>query len=283
MATLFWSGVLGWQASYAPPDSEKRQCEEAAAKGGHKTEECKTLWERTTTDPVAFFTFCLVIFTGGLTVSTILLWRAGERQIAVTKQSADAAEVAASAAKRSVDHAENSLVTTQRAFVFLKTMESDIAVTVLPDTQERVVVGYTLNPIWQNYGTTPALNCAGNCGSYWVGTNLYSEDTVFKDQPTDSPSQGFSMIGPGGNVRGGDMNIGVQLLIEVWEQRMRLFVFSKIEYDDIFPSSPRHETTYCAEVVLLRDPEYFCRGVLAETDRKDFFRYAVFNRLTRNK
>jgi hypothetical protein len=85
IATALWIGVLGWQASYAPTDSEKRQCEETARKSGHKTEECKTLWEKTTTDPVAFFTFWLVIFTGVLGASTVLLWRAGVRQAELTQ------------------------------------------------------------------------------------------------------------------------------------------------------------------------------------------------------
>jgi hypothetical protein len=77
IATTLWIVVLGWQASYAPTDSEKRQCEETARKSGHKTEECKTIWEKTTTDPVAFFTFVLSISTIGL---WIVAWRSGVRQ-----------------------------------------------------------------------------------------------------------------------------------------------------------------------------------------------------------
>jgi hypothetical protein len=87
VATVLWIGVLGWQASYTPTDSEKRQCEEAATKAGHKAEECKTLWQRTTSDPVAFFTFWLVVSTVGLGVSTVLLWRAGEKQLRHARRS----------------------------------------------------------------------------------------------------------------------------------------------------------------------------------------------------
>ncbi|MEA2818909.1 MAG: hypothetical protein QOJ86_913 [Bradyrhizobium sp.] len=87
VATVLWTGVLGWQASYAPTDNEKRQCEEAAHKSGHKSEECKTLWERTTSDPVAFFTFWLVVSTIGLGISTVLLWRAGEKQLRHARRS----------------------------------------------------------------------------------------------------------------------------------------------------------------------------------------------------
>jgi hypothetical protein len=74
IATVFWIGILGWQAAYAPTEVEKQKCYEAAETAGHKSEECKTLWERTTSDPVAFFTLWLVIFTGVLAVSTIGLW-----------------------------------------------------------------------------------------------------------------------------------------------------------------------------------------------------------------
>ncbi len=84
IATIFWVGVLGWQASYAPTEVEKQHCYESAQKSGHKAEECKSLWEKATTDPVAFFTLWLVISTVGLGVSTVLLWRdtkrSGERQ-----------------------------------------------------------------------------------------------------------------------------------------------------------------------------------------------------------
>jgi hypothetical protein len=82
--------VLGWQAAYAPTDAQKQECYDTAEKEGHKSEECKTLWEKATSDPVAFFTLWLVIFRGGLTVSTILLWLAGERQIEFLRESSEA-------------------------------------------------------------------------------------------------------------------------------------------------------------------------------------------------
>jgi hypothetical protein len=94
IATLFWIGILGWQAAYAPTEVEKQKCYEAAQQSGHKSEECKTIWERTTSDPVAFFTFWLVISTVGLGISTVMLWLAGEKQyrharIASIRQSRD--------------------------------------------------------------------------------------------------------------------------------------------------------------------------------------------------
>jgi hypothetical protein len=98
IATVFWIAVLGWQAAYAPTEIEKQKCYDTAQQSGHKSEECKSLWERTTSDPVAFFTFWLVIFTAVLGGSTILLYFTGEKQISVARQSADAATKAAEAA-----------------------------------------------------------------------------------------------------------------------------------------------------------------------------------------
>src|SRR5579864_3041457 len=87
IATLFWIAVLGWQAAYAPTDAEKQKCYETTEKSGHKTEECKTFWERTTSDPIAFFTFWLFVSTVGLGVSTVMLWLAGEKQFRHSRRS----------------------------------------------------------------------------------------------------------------------------------------------------------------------------------------------------
>jgi hypothetical protein len=97
IATVFWAAVLGWQAAYAPTDSEKQKCHEAAERSGHKGEECKTLWERTTSDPVAFFTFWLSISTIGLWIVT---WQSGKRQSKDMTESIDVAERALVAGER---------------------------------------------------------------------------------------------------------------------------------------------------------------------------------------
>jgi hypothetical protein len=124
IATAFWACVLGWQAANAPTDAEKQKCYESAEKSGHRTEECKTLWERTTSDPVAFFTFWLVVSTIGLGISTILLWRAGEKQFRHARRSSvtQSRDMQASiaAAKSSVDLARQEFVATHRPRVILR-------------------------------------------------------------------------------------------------------------------------------------------------------------------
>jgi hypothetical protein len=87
IATVFWTAILGWQAAYAPTDAEKQKCYDSAEQSGHNREECKSIWERTTSDPVAFFTFWLVVSTIGLGISTLMLWVAGEKQFRHARRS----------------------------------------------------------------------------------------------------------------------------------------------------------------------------------------------------
>jgi hypothetical protein len=157
LATIFWIGVLGWQAAYAPTEIEKRQCEETAAKSGHKTEECKTLWERTTSDPVAFFTFWRVVFTGGLTVSIVLLWRAGERQIELVREgsAAQSRDMQASigASQRTADAAMLT-VGAERAWMIYE----DLPIIGIKDSPiNGRDIGLSAKPVWKNMGRSPAL------------------------------------------------------------------------------------------------------------------------------
>lgn len=93
LATLFWIGVLGWQSSYGPANKQADECYEAAKRAGIKADECKSFWERTTSDPTAAFTAGIFIFNIVLGLSTVALWR-------VTGRSTDIAERAFSDLER---------------------------------------------------------------------------------------------------------------------------------------------------------------------------------------
>jgi hypothetical protein len=113
-ASIFWTFVLGWQAAYAPTDLEKQECRESANKAGYKTEECKSLWERTTSDPVAFFTLVLSISTIGLWIATVL----GSR-----RQSGDMETVASIAEKQlSISALQTDIQKKQHAVTRIQTL-----------------------------------------------------------------------------------------------------------------------------------------------------------------
>jgi hypothetical protein len=92
VASIFWIAVLVWATSYVPTDPEKAACYHSAEKSGRSTEECKSFWEKTTSDPVAMFTLVLAVSTIGLWSATIFLYRTGEKQIGISSQVADLAE-----------------------------------------------------------------------------------------------------------------------------------------------------------------------------------------------
>lgn len=86
IGALFWIPVLGWQASYSPTERQKEECYETAKKTGHKADECKSFWEKVTSDPIALFNLILAFSTVGLWVATISLSRASTNQIKLARE-----------------------------------------------------------------------------------------------------------------------------------------------------------------------------------------------------
>jgi hypothetical protein len=146
-ATLLWICALGWQASYAPTEREKEACYQASKQAAGKTEDCKTLWEKTTTDPVAFFTFVLAISTGGLWLATIGLYIAGRKQI-------DVAQISA-----------NALLDAERPHVLVKDITLS-GLQVTPDEYGQIAVSLSYG--FQNFGKSPAF-LAGITLHLWRG------------------------------------------------------------------------------------------------------------------
>jgi hypothetical protein len=138
LATCVWIVLVGWLESYTPTEAEKNKCYEQAHQSGHKSEECKTLWERTTTDPVALFTFVLAVSTVGLWIATIALYRAGEKQLR---------------------HLEGTSRRQLRAYVYVE----DVSI---------LYANSEWNPNFrikiQNFGQTPAYEVKNNCSTSLV-------------------------------------------------------------------------------------------------------------------
>jgi hypothetical protein len=86
LATIFWIAVLGWVTSFQSTPQEQEACYQSAAKSGRDTSECKTFWEKTTSEPVAFFSLVLAFSTVGMWLATIGLYRSAEKQIRTSRQ-----------------------------------------------------------------------------------------------------------------------------------------------------------------------------------------------------
>jgi hypothetical protein len=232
IATVFWIGVLGWQAAYAPSEIEKRKCEESAHKSGHKSEECKTLWERTTSDPVAFFTFWLVVSTIGLGVSTVLLWRAGEKQYrhartAAFRQSRDmreslrVAEKSADVGLAAINLSEGTAERQLRAYITGKE-----AVIFAKDTDCRIHLKFV------NSGQTPAYKF--QC---WY---KFAVRPLMDAPPFDNVGSpvGGSILGAGDHnyiIR--EFSITPEEKEAIREGWLGIFVWGRVIYQDAFRNS----------------------------------------------
>ena len=139
-------GSFVWGILYVPPQqyaANNHQPDNAAPQQEHEN----GFWEKTSDDPVAYFTLWLVGFTGVLAVSTIGLWivtwRASVAQARDMKASIAASEKAA-------DIARDAMIAGERAFVFATGhtpfWELDPATNLYH---------WRFRPTWQNSGDTP--------------------------------------------------------------------------------------------------------------------------------
>jgi hypothetical protein len=217
MATVFWTGILGWQAAYTPSEMEKRQCEERGRASNQKTEECKTFWERTTSDPVAFFTFWLVVSTVGLSISTVLLWLAGEKQLRLSSQTA---------------------MRQLRAYVTVDSFHID---------RTREPDGKIINIIqvkWKNTGLTPTRRLLLSVN--WEGfTGALKPEFLFPN----SPQILAGLIGPGQIMNAQALPIPNASIDLFCRPPNELFVWGWAEYNDAFAETPRRRTEFCVRML----------------------------------
>jgi len=170
---------------------------------------------------VGSFTGFLVVATVMLWLSTHKLWKAGERQIAV--------------AKRAADVAEQSLVSTQRAFVFVRGFNG-IAL-----TDNQIVCLWKIWPIWENSGTTPSRHLFNHV-SWRKFVGEMPADFNFPDvqQPRTIQEQTRLFLGPKATINGETVAIPTADLLESAAGTARVYVWGWAEYDDVFSDTNAH-------------------------------------------
>jgi hypothetical protein len=163
---VFAVGVLVASSFVAPP---QRGTEHSTGAQKSTKEDVKHgFWEKTADDPVAYFTLWMVAFTGvlavstvGLGIATVFLWRAGEKQIAVARD-------AANAATRQARAAESALFAVEIPYLYIVvkshavTVENYAIKKIGTMNAEGIVIdeGYDFSDVitfcFDNVGRTPA-------------------------------------------------------------------------------------------------------------------------------
>lgn len=195
------------------------------------------LWERTKTDPVAFFTFMLAIFSGGLlAVAGLQIW--------LLVRAEDVSRAAVSAAEKSADVARTALISTQRAFLFPNMFEVHV-----------INNDILIMPQWKNSGNTPA-NPVINYVNWMTLAGEPPTDFTYPDLAADGsalPEKKGGIIfymGPQTTSYAEPLKIPVATMGQVKDGRLRLFIWGWIQYRDIVDNTAVHRTEFCNEVVV---------------------------------
>jgi hypothetical protein len=190
---------------------------------------------------IAVFTLGLLIFTGLLWRSTDKLWLAGEKQIAVTKDSVDVARLAALTSER-------ALTVVERAFLAI----SDLNVSTIG--QHGKIVDYRININVINSGRTPARNYISLVNLVVFDGDI-PQDFRFPDRSHDDILGSGTTIGPQSRTYF-QIDFFIQDAIDVFEGRKQALIYGWLEYDDIFSDSARHRTEFCIRLYVYADPRH---------------------------
>jgi hypothetical protein len=165
------------------------------------------------------------------------------------------AEKSAQASEKSAALADEALMSAQRPYVFLK--EITVSLTKNPINEE--IQTCTLQPIWENTGTTPTKNGRGHV-SWKYFERAVPADFDFSDFD-DLGNRILSydayrplIVGPKATALSPVINIEPAILRQVRDLQGKLLIWGWAEYDEIFPASRRHRTEFCYQVAVSGSP-----------------------------
>jgi len=178
-------------------------------------------------------------------------WRAMHRQagfmqngLLLTQQSADAATVGAQAATASVDAMNKIAISQLRAYVGIKEIKA------LSHLHPEGHYWWSIAPVFENTGATPAMNVLINVNSK-TGDNPLPDDWAF---PRFAGEDVPSIMMPKSLTAGAEVQINGDDLLAVKEGRKYAYIWGSVSYRDVFPGTPRRTTKFCVELSCRGNP-----------------------------
>lgn len=166
-----------------------------------------------------------------------------------------ASEQSAQASEKSAGLADEALMSAQRPYVFLK--EIQVSLTKNPINDE--IQTCTLQPIWENTGTTPTKNGRSHVSWKYFERSV-SADFDFSDFD-DLGNRILSydayrplIVGPKAAALSPVINIEPAILRQVRDLQGKLLIWGWAEYDEIFPNAKRHRVEFCYQVAVSGSP-----------------------------
>jgi hypothetical protein len=235
-------GFVEWQLSSEPAQAQdqNRAADSAGQKAAQDRNE-KTIWQPN--DPVSAYTFVLAIFTG-------LLVLVSGVQIRFLTRADKIARITADAVRDQAALTRETMIKTQRAFVLVKALEIE-PLTVLHQSPTGPlvdrVVGWRIGVKWENSGDTPTRDLFTHISLKSFDSEI-PNNYDFPDLPDRSLSK--ALVGPRGTISSASFAIPVEQAQTVRAGAKYLYMWGWAEYDDVFPSTPRHRTEFCFEFLF---------------------------------
>ena len=138
----------------------------------------------------------------------------------------------------------NALMAAERAYVFVKAFAP-----VELRTPDALVAGWQCIVVWENSGNTPTKDL-----TTWISWDVFDkpidDNFTFPDNKREaSESSGIGFIGPRAQMNVNTFTVSVQDAVELMMERKFLYIWGWVEYNDIFPGTPRHKTEFCNRVI----------------------------------
>lgn len=159
------------------------------------------------------------------------------------------------ASERSALVVDEAFVSTQRPYVFMR----EFRVNVVKNPLNEEIQICTVQPVWENTGTTPTRSGRAHVNWKFFDRSIPS-DFDFPDYD-ESGNRILSydtykplVVGPRSSALSPLIDIDPSILRQVRDQQGKLLIWGWTEYDEVFTDSRRHRTEFCYQLVVTGSP-----------------------------
>jgi hypothetical protein len=185
-------------------------------------EERESHEQRTRERWITYSTIWLAIVTTFLALFTGYLWDATRKLVRSSEETA----------KRQL-----------RAFIFGKGFNHG------PHIWDGTIREYVFWVTWENVGLTPGIDV---CSWMEVKTLPINEDQQIIFAP--SPERRPTVMGPRATAQTAFITVPLETMMQRWRNEKRIFLWSRVEYRDIFDPNIIHHHEQCVSVELIHEP-----------------------------
>ena len=159
------------------------------------------------------------------------------------------------AANRTASLINEGLISSQRAYVFLR--EFQVAMTKNPLNDE--IQTCAIQPIWENAGTTPTRNGHGHVNWKYFERAVppefdFADFDEVGNRITSYEDYKPLIVGPRATALSQVISIEPTILRQVRDLQGKLLIWGWAEYDEVFEDAKRHRTEFAYLVVVTGSP-----------------------------